>query len=49
VPGADEGSQGEGGLMGLRKESIEQCLREMDGIVQELDKYRDVNLDSLRG
>ena len=33
--------------MGLRRESIEQRLREMDGIVQELDKYRDVNLDSL--
>ncbi len=34
--------------MGLRRESIEQRLKEMDGIVQELDKYRDVNLDSLR-
>jgi len=34
--------------MGLRRESIEQRLKEMDGIIQELDKYRDVSLDNLR-
>ena len=34
--------------MVLRREAIEQRLRELDEILQELDKYRDLDLETLR-